>query len=135
MRILGIEKGDIITEVDNTAVTCTNDLTSQINKSNGNDMQITYIRDGNEQIATLKAIKSNDNTYKIGLWVRDTAAGVGTATFYEPETKRFAGLGHGIVDSDTEELVEIASRRSRRCKCFISFKRNRRKSTVKYRVQ
>ena len=110
MRILGIEKGDIITEVDNTAVTCTNDLTSQINKSNGNDMQITYIRDGNEQIATLKAIKSNDNTYKIGLWVRDTAAGVGTATFYEPETKRFAGLGHGIVDSDTEELVEIASR-------------------------
>lgn len=92
MRILGIEKGDIITEVDNTAVTCTNDLTSQINKSNGNDMQITYIRDGNEQIATLKAIKSNDNTYKIGLWVRDTAAGVGTATFYEPETKRFGGL-------------------------------------------
>lgn len=41
--------------------------------------------------------------------MRDTAAGVGTATFYEPSSKRFASLGHGIVDCDTEELVEIAS--------------------------
>lgn len=57
----------------------------------------------------MKAIKTNDNTYKIGLWVRDTAAGVGTATFYEPDTKKFASLGHGIVDNDTNELVEIAS--------------------------
>jgi len=115
MNLLGIEKGDIITEIDNTVITCTADLTSKINKSNGNDMQVTYIRDGQVQTTTLKAIKSNDNTYKIGLWVRDTAAGVGTATFYEPETKRFGGLGHGIVDSDTEELVEIASRRNRKC--------------------
>lgn len=61
------------------------------------------------QKTTMKAVKATDNTYKIGLWVRDAAAGVGTATFYEPETKKFAGLGHGIVDADTEELIDIAS--------------------------
>lgn len=44
--------------------------------------------------ATMNAIKTTDNTYKIGLWVRDAAAGVGTATFYEPKTGKFAALGH-----------------------------------------
>jgi len=105
----GIEQGDIIVEVDEKAVTCTSDLTECINSSNGEEMLVVYVREG-EQIKThIRAIKSNDNTYKIGLWVRDTAAGVGTASFYEPETKRFASLGHGIIDVDTEELVEIAS--------------------------
>lgn len=42
----------------------------------------------------MNAVKTTDNTYKIGLWVRDAAAGVGTATFYEPKTEKFAALGH-----------------------------------------
>ena len=44
--------------------------------------------------STIKAVKASDNTYKIGLWVRDAAAGVGTVTFYEAETGKFAALGH-----------------------------------------
>lgn len=115
----GILEGDIIVEVDDKTVTCTSDLTDCINKSKGNNMNVTYIRDGEVISTNLKAIKTNDNTYKIGLWVRDTAAGVGTVTFYEPNSKRFGGLGHGIIDSDTEELVDIASRRSCKCKYFI----------------
>lgn len=105
----GIEEGDRIIEIDEKAVTCTNDLTSIINESKGQDMEVTYVRNGEAISANMKAVKANDSTYKIGLWVRDTAAGVGTATFYEPRTKKFASLGHGIVDSDTEGLVEIAS--------------------------
>lgn len=42
-----------------------------------------------------------------GLWVRDGAAGIGTATYYEPSTNKFAALGHGIVDSDTGNLITI----------------------------
>lgn len=105
----GINQGDIIVEVDEKSVSCTNDLTKCINKSEGQDMKITYVRNGEAIDTNIKPIKAEDNTYKIGLWVRDTAAGVGTATFYEPESKKFASLGHGIVDNDTEELVEIAS--------------------------
>lgn len=115
----GIEEGDIITKVDEKTVTCTSELTNCINDSKGNNMNITYIRDGEVANTILKAVKANDNSYKIGLWVRDTAAGVGTATFYEPNSKKFGGLGHGIVDSDTEELVEIASRRDCNCKYFV----------------
>ena len=43
----------------------------------------------------------------MGLWVRDSAAGIGTLTFYEPSTGNFAALGHGITDSDTGNLIEI----------------------------
>lgn len=131
----GIIEGDIIVEVDEKSVSCTSDLTDIINKSKGNSMSVTYLRDGEVINTNLKPIKANDNTYKIGLWVRDTAAGVGTATFYEPNSKKFGALGHGIIDSDTEELVEIASRRSGKCKYFISNKGDRRKSSAKSKAQ
>ncbi|MDD3262166.1 MAG: SpoIVB peptidase S55 domain-containing protein, partial [Oscillospiraceae bacterium] len=43
--------------------------------------------------------------WRAGLWVRDSAAGVGTLTFYDPQTKTFAGLGHGITDPDTHTIM------------------------------
>ena len=105
----GIIEGDIIVEANSKAITCTSDLTESINEAKEEEITLTYIRDGSKTKTRLKAIQASDNTYKIGLWVRDTAAGVGTATFYDTDTKKFASLGHGIVDVDTEELVEIAS--------------------------
>lgn len=77
----GIVEGDIIVEIDEKAVTCTNDLTECINRSKGNNMNVTYIRDGETINTNLKAVKTSDNTYKIGLWVRDTAAGVRNSNF------------------------------------------------------
>lgn len=44
---------------------------------------------------------------KLGVWVRDSTAGVGTLTFYDPSTKSFAGLGHAISDVDTGELLTV----------------------------
>ena len=105
----GIVEGDVIVEANSKTITCTSDLTDSINEAKGEEIILTYIRDGSRSQTCLKAIQASDNTYKIGLWVRDTAAGVGTATFYEPNSKKFGGLGHGIIDVDTEELVEIAT--------------------------
>ena len=62
-----------------------------------------------EQTAKMVPVKTEDNEYKLGLWVRDAAAGVGTATFYEPSTGMFASLGHGITDVDTGDLITIAN--------------------------
>src|SRR5699024_6501755 len=49
----------------------------------------------------------NDKEYKMGLYIRDTAAGIGTMTFYEPESKKYGALGHIISDMDTRKPVEI----------------------------
>ncbi|MDE5830703.1 MAG: PDZ domain-containing protein, partial [Clostridia bacterium] len=77
----GIETGDIIVEVNEKTVTCTNELTTCINEAKDSDMNIKYIRDGETSNTSLKAVKTSDNTYKIGLWVRDTAAGVRNSNF------------------------------------------------------
>lgn len=77
-------------------------------KAIGNNIEIKYVRDGEEYSTNLNPAKTKENEYKLGLWVRDAAAGVGTITFYEPETKNFAALGHGIIDIDTSKLINIS---------------------------
>ena len=105
----GIKEGDRIIEINEKTVTCTADLVQNVNDSNGEKIQMTYIRDGQEIETSIKPVEVSSNNYKIGLWVRDTAAGVGTVSYYEPSTNSFAALGHGIMDVDTEELINIAS--------------------------
>lgn len=105
----GIEEGDIIVEINQKEITCTSELIETVNSSNGEDLKIKYVRDGVEYTANMEAIKAEDNKYKLGLWVRDGAAGIGTITYYEPSNKNFAALGHGIIDIDTEKLIKISN--------------------------
>ena len=105
----GIEEGDMIVEIDEKEITCTDELIECVNDSNGEDLNIKYVRDGVEYVSNIEPIKTNANEYKLGLWVRDGAAGIGTISYYEPQTKKFAALGHGIIDIDTEDLITISS--------------------------
>ena len=104
----GIQEGDMITKVDDKVVTCTADLITEVNKSNGSYVKLTYVRDGNNYDTEILPTKTSDNEYKLGLWVRDAASGVGTISFFDPKTGEFGALGHGILDVDTEELIDIA---------------------------
>lgn len=105
----GLKEGDLIVYVDKTQVTTTQELLQCVNSSKGKILEITYIRNGEEYVTNIEPIKTVGNEYKLGLWVRDGAAGIGTATYYEPATGKFAALGHGIVDMDTENLISIES--------------------------
>ncbi len=104
----GIEEGDMIIKINDEAVTCTADLLNTVNASNGKDLIIKYVRKGETSTTYITPIKVSNNKYKLGLWVRDAAAGVGTVSFYEPSSKTFAALGHGIQDVDTGQLLDIA---------------------------
>ena len=104
----GIEQGDTILEINNNIVGNTEELIKEVENSKGNTINIKYLRDDKTMQTDITPVKSK-NTYKIGLWVRDAAAGVGTLTFYEPSTNLFMALGHGISDIDTEEIVNIAN--------------------------
>lgn len=105
----GIEAGDKIIEVNNEEISSTDELIECVNNSNGKNVEIKYISKQEEKTASIEPVKTSDNEYKLGLWVRDAAAGVGTLTFYEPSTGQFGALGHGINDVDTYELIDIAS--------------------------
>ena len=104
----GIKEGDMIVKVDDESVTCTSDLISKVNECNGKKVEITYIRDGNNYTTEMLPTKTEENEYKLGLWVRDAATGVGTITYYDPQSKMFGALGHGILDVDTNQLIDIA---------------------------
>lgn len=106
----GIEEGDRIIKIDNVEITCTEDLVQTVNKSEGKSLEVKYVKEENEteMVANMVPAKTKQDEYKLGLWVRDAAAGVGTVTFYQPSTGKFASLGHGITDVDTGGLVKIA---------------------------
>ena len=105
----GIQEGDSIIKVNQNRVNNTEELIAVIQDSQGKSMKVTYITNGEEKTCEITPIKDNEDNYKIGLWVRDSAAGVGTITFYHEETNSFAALGHAITDIDTGEIINTAS--------------------------
>lgn len=105
----GIEEGDSIISVNQNTISTTDELVETINKSGGKQVKIKYIHEKETKECSITPVKTGESEYKLGLWVRDSAAGVGTVTFYEPSSKNFGALGHGITDIDTEELINIAS--------------------------
>lgn len=105
----GIEQGDSIIKINDENIESTEDLLECVSKTNGKTMSVTYIKDGEEIEKTITPVKTSKNTYKLGIWVRDAGAGVGTLSFYDETTNTIASLGHGIQDVDTEEMLDISS--------------------------
>lgn len=105
----GIEEGDTIIKINEEEIESTNDLIEVVNMSEGNEIKLEYIHEDETKECSIRPVETGRNEYKLGLWVRDSAAGVGTVTFYDPETKTFGALGHGITDIDTNELINISS--------------------------
>lgn len=105
----GIQEGDCITHVNGVEITSTNRLVEEINKSLGEEVELTYNHKEEIKTGKIKPVKNKDDKYKLGIWVRDSAAGVGTVTFYNEDTKCFAALGHAITDIDTGEILSTSS--------------------------
>ncbi len=106
----GITGGDIITHVGERAVYNVAELLELTGALTGEALEITYIRNGTMRNTTLIPAKSaDDNKYRLGVWVRDSMAGIGTITFYDPETGLFGALGHGINEAETGRLLPMGS--------------------------
>jgi len=104
----GIEKGDIIIEINGKKVYSADSVTDILNDNNGKDYKITVKRNGNYKEFLLKpAYSSSQGCYKVGLWVRDSTAGVGTITYYDKSNNTVSALGHPITDVDTNEIMPI----------------------------
>lgn len=114
----GIHVGDIIISVGGEKITSNEDLSKAISSSNGDTVDVVLKRDNsddesssNEEISLKLTPQYSDSEkcYKTGMWVRDSSAGIGTITFYDPSTGTFGGLGHPICDTDTGELMPLSS--------------------------
>lgn len=105
----GLAVGDVIVKVDENKVTSSNELSNLLSQKDKSSFNISFIRDGKELKTTLNtAMSVSEGKNKAGMWIRDSAAGIGTLTFYEPNSKIFAGLGHGVCDIDTGEILPLS---------------------------
>lgn len=105
-----IQEGDMIIEINGEEIESIQNLKTVVNNTSGNDVEIKLLRDGTTVVVSnIKPVKVSKDEYKLGLWVKDAATGVGTMTYYEPKSNKFALLGHGITDADTNSLIYIDS--------------------------
>lgn len=98
--------GDVILAVNGEEVSGASDVSEKIRRAEGE--LILRIRRGEEEMDVTVTPDGTPGNAKLGILVRDGTAGIGTVTFIDPETGMFGGLGHGICDPDTGDLIEMA---------------------------
>lgn len=104
---VGIGVGDLIVKINNEKVESSKELISNVKNAKSDTVNITFIRNGSEMTKEVKLLKESGGDYKLGLWVRDSTAGVGTMTFYDEKSGKFAALGHPVTDGDTNKPFTI----------------------------
>lgn len=106
--IAGIEIGDSIMEIEGIKIEDNASISKIVNSFGDRPINIKVKRNDTEKIIQVKASSTTvEGEYKLGIWVRDSTAGIGTLTFYDPQTKKFGALGHPINDVDTGSLLSV----------------------------
>nr|WP_096188481.1 SpoIVB peptidase [Evansella halocellulosilytica] len=106
----GIHIGDIITKMDGVNIEEMSDINEVVQNAGNTDkpIKIELKRNGETLTKDLIPVKGKgDESFRLGLYIRDSAAGVGTLTFHEPESKKYGALGHVISDMDTRQPIEV----------------------------
>ena len=104
-----LKGGDLILSANGHPIKTKEELAKYVANSRG-DIDFIIRRDYKDTNVTITPAKAEtDHSLKIGVWVRDSTKGIGTLTFYNPRTKAFGALGHGIMDVDTNRLISVKS--------------------------
>ena len=101
----GLQVGDVIEEANGTQVESSEQFSRLLQC--GGTVDLSVSRNGEDLTLSARPVRDEDGTYRLGAWIRDSMAGIGTVTFYDPETGEFGALGHGITDSDTGLLMPL----------------------------
>ena len=105
----GLRQGDIITHINDTQVDTIEQVRDVLQDLEGDKMSIRAMRGEKQVQFTAQAVACSDGSYRLGAWIRDSMAGIGTMSFYDPDTGLFGALGHGINDVDPALLMPLES--------------------------
>ena len=101
-----LQKGDYILAYNGEEISRKKDLIDKIAVSSGESIVLTIERNGEVFDLRVTPEKNEAGEYKLGIWVRDNAQGVGTMTYITRDNE-FGALGHGINDMDTSVLMNL----------------------------
>lgn len=102
-----VQPGDYILKVNGKAVARKRELITEIENCRGENVELLVNRKGEEIPLSLAPVLTQEEEYKLGIWVRDNTQGIGTMTYVD-QGGRFGALGHGISDTDTGELLDVS---------------------------
>ena len=105
----GLKEGDLILRINEEEIQSTEHLQSILQENGTTPLRLTIRRGGKTSTVETSALLCDDGVYRLGVWIRDSMAGIGTLTFYDPETGHYGALGHGITDVDTHVLMPLSS--------------------------
>ena len=105
----GMRIGDVIIKFNDESVNSIDDFISMVSSHSKEIIHLTVLRGKSELLFSFKPFySSDDDSYKTGIFVKDSTSGIGTVTFINPVTGAFGGLGHGICDSSSGRLVSLS---------------------------
>ena len=106
----GIEVGDVILEIGGNVIETNTELQNYVQEYKDSEISLKIDRNGDTIIQKIKSVYSQGNKkYELGLWVKDSSAGVGTISFYDKISGRFAALGHGITETSDNVVFPIST--------------------------
>lgn len=105
----GLKVGDIVTHINGSEVDSIENVQEILETAEDSPLALAVLRGGKELQITAVAVETAEGEHKLGLWLRDSMAGIGTLTFYDPETQVYGALGHGVNDVDTAQLMPLES--------------------------
>lgn len=104
----GLQIGDTIIEINGQKVYRATEVQTIVNKIKGEVLLKLQRKNNIIQISLTPVIAKADNMYKLGIWVKDKTAGIGTLTYYDPQTNGYGALGHAITDPETSAILSVA---------------------------
>jgi len=104
-KAAGLREGDCIVKIDNVSITCTADVRQALSHTKGS-ATLTLRRGDQEQTVRVQPAISESGP-KLGLYLKEGVTGIGTVTWYDPDSQGFAALGHG-VNTPKGKLLELS---------------------------
>lgn len=105
-----VKSGDYILKIDGKTVSKKEELIDYVNESEGKAVALTILRDEETIELKIEPVLLQDGSYKLGIWVRDDMAGVGTLTYIRQDLT-YGALGHPVSDGDTGSMIRLAEGR------------------------
>ncbi len=108
-RQAGLVSGDVLVRIGDQPIATAEELSVILSKNGQKAISVSFSRNGETMQTTIVPhLDEVTGAVRLGAWVRDSTAGVGTLSFYDPESGRYAALGHAITDGDTGSILEVA---------------------------
>jgi len=103
----GVKEGDFVTALNGQEIHGSGELLALVSGLDGNEAQLSLLRDKRVRTVTVRPVLSTQGQWMLGMWLRDGVSGIGTVTFYDPDSGAYGALGHSVSDENSGLVLPL----------------------------